>query len=101
VRTMQLIIEESRRNPELARRFDAAGPQLGTERLGAYLAKAHARGEIYAPDPLAAAGVLAILMKGEFHFRRMLGLEAEPTPEQVDKLVEAAVTDFLTAYAPR
>jgi AcrR family transcriptional regulator len=101
VRTMQLIIEESRRNPELARRFDAAGPQVGTERLGAYLAGAHARGEIDAPDPLHAAGVLAILLKGEMHFRRILGLEPEPTPERIEKEVESAVTNFLTAYAPK
>jgi AcrR family transcriptional regulator len=80
VRTMQLIIEESRRNPDLAQRFDEIGPKLGTERLAAYLARAHARGEIDAPDPLQAAGVLAVLMKGELHFRRMLGLEPEPTP---------------------
>jgi AcrR family transcriptional regulator len=101
VRTMQLIIEESRRNPELAQRFDQAGPQVGTERLAAYLAKAHARGEICAPDPVHAAGVLAILLKGEMHFRRMLGLEAEPTPERIEKEVQSAVTNFLTAYAPR
>ena len=101
VRTMQLIIEESRRNPELARRFDAAGPQVGAERLAAFLGRVHAKGEIYAPDPVRAAGVLATLLKGELHFRRMLGLEPEPTPEHVDELVEAAVNDFLAAYAPR
>ncbi len=99
VRTIQLIIEESRRNPELARRFDAAGPKVGSERLAAYLAGAHARGEIDAPDSAHAAGVLATLLKGELHFRRMLGLEPEPTPELVEQLVESAVTNFLTAYA--
>lgn len=99
VRTMQLIIEESRRNPELARRFDDAGPKVGSERLAAYLAGAHARGEIEAPDSVHAAGVLATLLKGELHFRRMLGLEPEPTPDLVEKLVESAVTNFLTAYA--
>ncbi len=99
VRTIQLIMEETRRNPELARRFDEAGPQVGTERLAAYLARAHARGEIAVPDPLHAAGVLAILLKGEMFFRRLLGLEPEPTPERIEKEVESAVTNFLTAYA--
>jgi AcrR family transcriptional regulator len=101
VRTMQLIIEESRRNPDLARRFDEAGPKVGSERLAAYLAKAHVRGEIYAPDPLHAAGVLAILLKGELHFRRMLGLEPEPSAETIEREVQSAVTTFLTAYAPK
>ena len=101
VRTMQLIIEESRRNPDLARRFDDAGPKVGTERLGAYLARAHAKGEICAPDPVHAAGVLAILLKGELHFRRMLGLEPEPSAETIEKEVQSAVTNFLAAYAPK
>ncbi|MDB5440220.1 MAG: transcriptional regulator, TetR family [Caulobacteraceae bacterium] len=101
VRTMQLIIEETRRNPELARRFDETGPKVGTERLGAYLARAHARGEICAPDPLHAAGVLAILMKGELFFRRVLGLEPEPSAERIEHEVGSAVTNFLRAYAPR
>ncbi|MBS0332582.1 MAG: TetR/AcrR family transcriptional regulator [Proteobacteria bacterium] len=100
VRTMQLIIEETRRNPELARRFDETGPKVGTERLGAYLARAHARGEICAPDPLHAAGVLAILLKGELFFRRILGLEPEPTAERIEEEVRSAVTNFLKAYAP-
>ncbi|HZZ31288.1 MAG TPA: TetR/AcrR family transcriptional regulator C-terminal domain-containing protein, partial [Phenylobacterium sp.] len=101
VRTMQLIVEESRRNPDLARRFDEAGPKVGSERLAAYLAEAHARGEIYAPDPLHAAGVLVTLLKGELHFRRMLGLEPEPSAETIEREVESAVTTFLTAYAPK
>jgi AcrR family transcriptional regulator len=99
VRTMQLVIEESGRNPELVRRFDEAGPKLGHERIAAYLAKAHARGEIDVPDPAHAAGVLASLLRGELHFRRMLGLEGEPSPETVAREVDAAVNTFLTAYA--
>lgn len=101
VRTLQLIIEETRRNPELARRFDETGPKLGTERLGDYLARAHARGEICAPDPLHAAGVLAVLMKGELFFCRVLGLEPEPTAERIEHEVNCAVDNFLKAYAPK
>src|SRR5581483_10553100 len=89
VRTLQLIIEESRRNPELARRFDQAGPKVGSERLAAYLARRHARGEIHTPDPEYAAGVLFNLLKGERHFRRLLSLEPEPSAESIEKDVEA------------
>src|SRR5262249_29128068 len=70
VRTLQLVIEESRRNPDLARRFDEAGPQVGSARLAAYLARCHAKGEIDTPDPVYAAGALFHLLKGERHFRR-------------------------------
>lgn len=101
VRTLQLVIEEGVRNPELARRFDQAGPRLGAEGIAAYLAVAHERGEICAPDPLRAAHVLASLLKGELHFRRMLGLEPEPTAEAIAEQVETAVNVFLAAYAPK
>ena len=101
VRTLQLIIEESVRNPELANRFDQAGPQQGAAAIADYLAKAHARGEIYTPDPLHAAHVLASLLKGELHFRRMLGLESEPSAERIALEVDNAVTVFLAAYAPK
>ncbi len=101
IRTLQLVMEESVRNPDLALRFDQAGPRLGAEGIAAYLAGAHQRGQIYAPDPLSAAQVLASLLKGDLHFRRMLGLEPEPTPEVIAAQVETAVNVFLAAYAPR
>ena len=101
VRTLQLVIEEAVRNPELARRFDQAGPQQGAAAIAAYLATAHERGEICTPDPLRAANVLASLLKGDLHFRRMLGLEPEPSPEQIAREVETAVNVFLAAYASK
>lgn len=101
VRTMQLVIEESRRNPELARRFDDAGPKVGSERLAAYMARCHANGEIDAPDPMYAASVFFLLLKGERHFRRLLSLEPEPDAQAVEKDVKAAVSTFLKAYAPK
>lgn len=101
VRTMQLVIEEAPRNPELARRFDEAGPQEGARRLAAYLAQAHARGAIHAPDSVQAALVLSSLLKGDLHFRRLLGLEPEPSRERIAREVDNAVNVFLTAYAPR
>lgn len=101
VRTMQLVIEEGRRNPELARRFDEAGPQEGQARLTAYMTQAHERGTIHAPDPAQAAAVLGGLLKGELHLRRMLGIEPEPSAERIAQEVEIAVNVFLAAYGPR
>ena len=101
VRTLQLIMEEAVRNPELARRFDQAGPQQGIAAMAAYLAQAHKRGEIYAPDPVQAATTLGSLLKGDMHFRRMLGLEPEPSAEAIARQVETGVNLFLAAYAPK
>lgn len=101
VRTLQLIIEESTRNPDLAQRFDEAAPKQACEKIAAYLAKAGARGDIDVPDPDHAAGVLASLFRGDLHFRRILGLEAEPSAEVIAQEVDAAVNIFLAAYAPK
>ncbi len=101
VRTLQLVMEEAPRNPELARRFDEAGPQEGAARLAAYLAQAHARGAVNTPDPAQAASVLSSLLKGDLHFRRMLGLEPEPGPERIAQEVEIAVNTFLAVYGPK
>ena len=51
--------------------------------------------------PVVVGLVLAILLKGELFFRRILGLEPEPTPERIETEVQSAVTNFLTAYAPK
>lgn len=101
VRTLQLVIEESVRNPELARRIDEAGQKQGQQAMANYLAQAHGRGEICAPDPMEAARVLGCLLKGDGLFRRLMGLEAEPTPAAISSQVETAVNVFLRAYAPK
>ena len=101
IRTMQLVIEEAPRDPELAKRFDEAGPQEGAARLAAYLAQAHERGSINAPDPVRAASVLSSLLKGDLHFRRMLSLEPEPSRERIAQEVENAVNIFLAVYGPK
>jgi AcrR family transcriptional regulator len=101
VRTLQLIIEESGRNPDLVRRFDEAAPKQACEKIAAYLAKAGARGDIDVPDPAHAAGVLASLFRGDLHFRRIMGLEPEPSAEVIAKEVDAAVAVFLAGYAPQ
>ena len=99
VRTLQLIMEESQRNPELARRFDEAAPKQACGKIADYLAKASDRGDLKITDPDHAAGVLASLFRGELHFRRMLGLEPEPTADEVAYEVDIAVDVFLAAYA--
>jgi len=101
VRTFQLVTEEAIRNPELARRFDEAGPQQGIAATAQFLRTAQAAGQIDVPDPEHAAGVLCALFRGELHLRRMMGMEPEPTPERVEREVEIAVNVFLAAYAPK
>ena len=101
VRTLQLVIEESTRNPDLARRIDEAGQKQGHQAMAAYLARAHERGEIHAPDPMEAACTLGCLLKADGLFRRLMGLEPQPTQPAIARQVETAVDIFLRAYAPK
>jgi AcrR family transcriptional regulator len=100
VRLFQLAIEGSRTNPDLARRFEAAGLRPITERLAELLEDAEAQGEICAPDPVAAANVLVSLIRGDLHLRRLLNLSREPTEPQMRAELVRAIGVFMRAFAP-
>jgi AcrR family transcriptional regulator len=103
VRTIQLAIEGSRTNGDLARRFEAVGLRPVTDKLADLLEEADAQGEISAPDAVEAAGVFISLMRGDLHFRRLLNLLPEPGADQKRAEVGRAVRIFLAAFpaAPR
>ncbi|MBW8734443.1 MAG: TetR/AcrR family transcriptional regulator [Asticcacaulis sp.] len=103
-RTMQLIIEESHRNPGLARLFNEAIEENGRATMKALLRAAHDKGQISAPDIDEAAVILKSLLFGDVHFKRLLNL-AKPSPEQLFRHIDRAVDVFMTYYgleeAPR
>jgi AcrR family transcriptional regulator len=99
VRSIQLAIEGSRTNSDLARRFETVGLRPVTDKLADLIEEAGARGEIAAPDPVEAAGVFISLMRGDLHFRRLLNLVPEPGLEQRRAEVARAIRVFTAAYA--
>ncbi len=96
-RTMQLIVEESRRNPMLARLFNEAIEENGRATLKALLRTAHDKGQIEAPDIDEAAVILKSLLFGDIHFKRLLNFEA-PTEAQMYRHVDRAIDVFMTYY---
>ncbi len=98
IRTIQLIIEESHRNPVLAQMFNAAMETMGKSGLLGILQNAHDKGHINAPDAEEAARVWKSLLFGDSHFKRLLNLAPVLTEAQLGRQVDLAVDIFMTYY---
>jgi len=97
-RTLQLIIEESHRNPDLAKLFNDAIESHGKVTLRQMLQTAHDRGQIQATDVDEAAMILKSLLFGDLHFKRLLNLCPAPAPNSLDAHVDRAIDVFMTYY---
>jgi AcrR family transcriptional regulator len=98
VRTFQIIVAESRRTPELAAVFFAAGPSIGHDRLALYLGAAVGRGELEIADCDEAAWQFLALCRTH-HLADMLGLRPKPSPAQIAAEVANAVEIFMARYS--
>ena len=97
-RTLQLIIEESPRNPELPKLFHNAIESSGKQTMKQLLLTAHDKGQVKIDDVEVAAGILKSLLFGEIHFKRLLNLCPPPSPERLHAHIDRAIDVFLTYY---
>ena len=97
-RTLQLVIEESHRNPGLARVFNETIEKHGRATMLTLLRTAHDKGQISAPDPHEAAMILKSLLFGDLQFKRILNICAAPDEASLLKHVDRAVDVFMTYY---
>ena len=97
-RTLQLIIEESPRNPELPRLFNDAIESSGKQTMKQLLLTAHDKGQVKIDDVEVAAGILQSLLFGDIHFKRLLNLCPPPSPEALHAHIDRAIDVFLTYY---
>lgn len=98
IRTFQLVIEESYRNPQLAEMFHNVIQSQGRSNLTALLQAAHDKGQINAPNILEATMVLKTLIFGDCHFKRIMNLMQEPTEAQLFRQIDLAIDVFMTYY---
>ncbi len=98
IRTFQLVVEESYRNPQLAEMFHSVIQSQGRSNLTGLLQAAHDKGQIHAPNILEATMVLKSLIFGDCHFKRIMNLSVEPTEVQRHRQVDLAVDIFMTYY---
>lgn len=97
-RTLQLIIEESRRNPDLPKMFHEVLERNGKFALCRLLEVAHEKGQIDAPDPAEAATDLKALLFSDLQFKRMLNISPAPDEAALSRHVDRVVDIFLTYY---
>lgn len=86
-------------NLDLAELLLASGRHRVGPVVEGYLARLHAEGDLYAPDPPAAYRLLYGLVVEDTQIRVLLG-ERPPTSEQIQARCERAVDHFLTLVDP-
>ncbi|ENZ83903.1 MULTISPECIES: TetR/AcrR family transcriptional regulator [Caulobacter] len=101
MRHFRLIVSAAERSPELGKAFYEAGPLRGARLLGGFLARMRDKGLIDAADPLSAAHQFIGLCQNRMLKSRLVGHSSEPTRQEVDAEVDAAVRTFVAAFAPR
>lgn len=95
----RLIIAECVRFPHLGPLFFIVGPKVITDIVEMRLSEAHRRKELFVPEPDVAAEHFIGIIKGDFHFRALLGYQS-PSTEKLRQHVHKSVVAFLAAYAP-
>lgn len=100
VRTLQIIIAEARRSPDLARMFFQAGPLVARQRLARFLEVAASRGEVDIDDYDEAAWQFLGMCRIH-HLEATLELIAKPPPKAIARQVAWAVETFMLRYGPK
>jgi TetR/AcrR family transcriptional regulator, mexJK operon transcriptional repressor len=96
------VVAEAVHNPELGDLFYERGPGLTVARLTRYLAEASARGEMRCGDPEVAARLYLGAVVSQFHLCRLVQSKWKvPTPSEIDRHVQAAVSMFLAEFGGR
>lgn len=96
----RIVVAEAARFPELARTFYEAGPGPTIAKVAGYLVGLNAAGLLKVPDPALAAEQFLGMLKSHLHLRLLLGMQTAPSPEDLERLIAAAVHLFVRGYAP-
>lgn len=95
----RICVAERDRFPELGRAFYVAGPEMGRDRIAAYLSCAVARGELAIDDIPMAAEQFSELCKVKLWTRAVFGIQNSFSEAERDDLVRHAVDMFLARYS--
>jgi TetR/AcrR family transcriptional regulator, mexJK operon transcriptional repressor len=87
----RIVVAESRRFPELGRRFYLSGPQACIRALEVYLTHNRSKAGFEIRDPRRNAEEFLELLRGYAHLRLLLGIGGYPTRSQIDSRVRRAV----------
>ena len=97
----RVVVSESARFPELGAAFWVNGPKAFADHFAAWVAQQNAAGRLAADDPRVAADQFIALLRSGLFMRASLAVPPAPCEAEIDATVEAAVTTFVRAFAPR
>jgi AcrR family transcriptional regulator len=93
----RVVVGEAGRFPQFGAIFYQVGLRSLSARLARYLARCHVDGALVVPDPEMAATQFMSLVRADLFMRGVLIAHA-PTPEEIDRSIEAGVALFLAGY---
>jgi AcrR family transcriptional regulator len=94
----RMVISESESFPELARTFYDSGPRAGVGALSKWIGAQVARGRLAATNIEFAAEQFFALCQTRLWLRYQLLLQDQPSPAEIDLVVNGAVDTFLARY---
>lgn len=100
-RIFRLCVAEGGRFPAIGRAFYESGPLILRERLVEFFDTAIARGELRIEDKALAADQFVELCKADLYPRMMFNMERDFSPQEKQRVADAAVEMFLARYGAR
>ena len=94
----RLIIAEQPKFPELGELVYSSGPQPVLRQLSFYLTELNARAALDVPDVNTSSQLFLGMLKGDEHFRCLLGLQSGLNETAKQRLIDAAVSLFLKGH---
>lgn len=98
IQLYRLIIAEQRHFPELGELIYRSGPIPVLRHMSSYLAELHAGGVLHIADVETSSRLFLDMLKGDQHFRCLLGLQSGLGDAARQRLVDATVSLFLKGH---
>ncbi|WP_238365684.1 TetR/AcrR family transcriptional regulator [Mesobacterium pallidum] len=98
MRIFRICVAESDRFPELGRQFYSCGPQLGRERLRAFMQEAHAAGALNIDDFDLAADQFGELCRASLWPRMVFGMQSDFTEAEIQRVAQGTADMFIARY---
>ncbi|CAM4332763.1 TetR/AcrR family transcriptional regulator [Acinetobacter pragensis] len=94
---MRLVLEQSQRNPELARHIHEQGPKQIQLAIAKALENAHSKGILYCENPLFSAQFYFGILRN-LEWKILMGLPAEESDQENIKYISYCVDHFLDGH---
>lgn len=94
----RVCVGEASRFPELGRTFYESGPKTWAEKIAGFLRSPKAQAVLDIEDVYLAADQLAQLCRTDLLLKVLFGIETDPSPAEIERIVDEAVKTFLARY---